>query len=51
MPFIVSDKELDIGNDDGKVEPVPAVAQVRELVHDEPTRENLHRKLVTANLN
>ena len=48
----VPDEELDVGHgDDGEVEPVPPVAQVRELVHDEPARENLHRELVTANLN
>ena len=48
MPFIVSDKELDIRNDDGKVEPVPAVAQVRELVQDEPARQNLYGELITV---
>ena len=48
----VPDEELDVGHgDDGKVEPVPPVAQVRELVHDEPAGQNLHRELVTANLN
>ena len=47
----VPDEELNVGHgDDGEVEPVPPVAQVRELVHDEPARENLHRELVTANL-
>ena len=45
----VPDEELDVGHgDDGEVEPVPAVAQVRELVHDEPAGQNLHRKLVAV---
>ena len=48
----VPDKELDVGHgNDGEVEPVPAVAQVRELVHDEPAGQNLHRELITAILN
>ena len=42
----VADEELYVGHgDDGEVEPVPAVAQVRELVEDEAARQDLHREL------
>ena len=45
----VADEELYVGHDDdGEVEPVPAVAEVGELVEDEAARQDLHRELETV---
>ena len=46
----VPDEELDVGHDDdGEVEPVPAVAEVGELVEGEAARQDLHGELETVN--